>query len=115
MVSTSDREGFGLPVAEALACGTSVVATDIPVYREVGGDAVRFAALDDTGQWRDAILSAVEESRIPERRAAARARNIARGSRFSWQAYAETMAALYRTISRESLSLACDAALAAQA
>ena len=30
---------FGLPVVEALACGTPIVASDIPVLREVGGDA----------------------------------------------------------------------------
>ncbi len=35
----SEREGFGLPVVEAMACGTPVVASDIAVLREVGGDA----------------------------------------------------------------------------
>ena len=35
----SEREGFGLPVVEALACGTPIVASDLPVLREVGGTA----------------------------------------------------------------------------
>jgi len=103
VVSTSDREGFGLPVVEALACGTSVVATDLPVFREVGGDAVRFAAPGDTDRWRVQVLAAIEESRSPERRPAARARNIAQGSRFSWHAYAQAMAGLYRAVGAEAI------------
>ena len=37
VVLPSDREGFGLPVVEAMACGTPVMASDIPALREVGG------------------------------------------------------------------------------
>ena len=37
------HEGFGLPVAEAMACGTPVVAAPDPAVREVGGEAVAYA------------------------------------------------------------------------
>jgi len=67
------------------------------------GDAVRFAALDDTDRWRVQVLAAIEESRSPERRPAARARNIAQGSRFSWHAYAQAMAGLYRAVGAEAI------------
>lgn len=47
LVFPSDDEGFGLPTVEALACGTPVVASDIPVLREVLGDRATFVDADD--------------------------------------------------------------------
>jgi glycosyltransferase involved in cell wall biosynthesis len=47
LVFPSDDEGYGLPPVEALACGTPVVCTDIPVLREVLGDRATYAAFDD--------------------------------------------------------------------
>jgi alpha-1,3-rhamnosyl/mannosyltransferase len=42
LVFPSDDEGFGLPTVEALACGTPVVACDVPALREVLGDRATF-------------------------------------------------------------------------
>lgn len=47
LIAASYVEGFGLPLVEALGCGLPVVAADIPVFREIGGTAVKFFALDD--------------------------------------------------------------------
>ena len=42
------HEGFGLPVLEAMAQGTAVLCSDIPVLREVGGDARGFVTANDS-------------------------------------------------------------------
>jgi len=42
LVMPSLYEGFGIPIIEAMACGTLVIASDIPVFREVAGDAALF-------------------------------------------------------------------------
>ena len=47
LVLASDDEGFGLPTVEALACGTPVVACDIPALREVLDDRATFVDPDD--------------------------------------------------------------------
>lgn len=49
-------EGFGLPVVEALQQGAPVIASDLPVFREIAGDIPRYCdPLDGTG-WEQAII-----------------------------------------------------------
>ncbi len=45
LVAPSSTEGFGLPIAEALLAGCRVVCSDIPAFREVGGEHCRFVSL----------------------------------------------------------------------
>jgi glycosyltransferase involved in cell wall biosynthesis len=47
LVMSSHAEGFGLPIVEALQRGVPVMASDIPVFREVGGDFVAYFDLAD--------------------------------------------------------------------
>lgn len=58
----SDAEGFGLPVIEALACNARVVASDIPVLREVGGAAVSYCAVGDISAWTETVQTMVHSS-----------------------------------------------------
>lgn len=56
VVQPSRDEGFDLPVVEGLASGAPVVASDIPVHREVAGDLALFALADDAPSLAAAIL-----------------------------------------------------------
>jgi glycosyltransferase involved in cell wall biosynthesis len=51
----SGYEGFGLPPLEALACGTPVVASDLPVVREVTGGLARLVPAGDVDAWAQAL------------------------------------------------------------
>jgi glycosyltransferase involved in cell wall biosynthesis len=49
-------EGYGLPVAEALAAGTPVIASDLPVFREVAGEVPEYVDPVDGRRWMELIL-----------------------------------------------------------
>ena len=95
----SEREGFGLPLVESLAGGTPMVASDIPVLRELGGDAVAYAPLGDIGQWRDTVVSLLtEREQAPDRWRARKAGGVARAAEFSWSHYAARVVDVYCAI-----------------
>jgi glycosyltransferase involved in cell wall biosynthesis len=94
----SEREGFGLPLLEALACGTPIVASDIEPLREVGADAVEYCAPEDVDAWTETVLRLIAERGDRERLQARRAAGVARAASFSWHRYAAEIAALYARI-----------------
>lgn len=61
LLATSELEGFGLPLVEAMACGTPVLAADTPIYREVLAEAGRFLPLQDVGAWQQALQQLLAE------------------------------------------------------
>jgi glycosyltransferase involved in cell wall biosynthesis len=96
-VIPSVREGFGLPLAEAMAAGTPAVASDIPALREVGGETVRYAAPSDPEAFAAAIRAALDDREGSRLRAAA-ARGRAR--RFRWEDTARLTLQVYRDVVR---------------
>ena len=100
VVLPSEREGFGLPVIEAMACGTPIVCSDLPVLREVGGGAAEYCAPGDPAEWSTRIVALLTERASARTRWGARqAAGIARASRFSWHRYASEMHAVYEWVS----------------
>jgi glycosyltransferase involved in cell wall biosynthesis len=80
LVSLSKAEGYGLPLVEAMAIGTPVIASDIPIFREVGGDAAIYVDPESPAQFADAVAQLRDGAHWQE----VSRRSIARAGGFSW-------------------------------
>ena len=89
---TSEAEGFGLPAVEALACGTPLLASDLPALREVAADAAEYCAVGDVPGFAAAALKLLDH---PSPR---RAAGLARARHFSWSRHADRLAEIYREV-----------------
>jgi len=88
-------EGFGLAPLEAMACGTPVVASDLPSLVEAVGEAAELVSPDNVFD----IARGLREVLIdPQRRQHLRAAGLDRARRFHWDATAREVLAVYHDI-----------------
>lgn len=92
-VFPSRYEGFGLPVLEAFTAGTPVVASDLPVLRELAGDAALYAPPERPDLWMERVAELLAD---PELRAQLGRRGKERAERFRWDEAAERHVAVFR-------------------
>jgi glycosyltransferase involved in cell wall biosynthesis len=96
VMMTSEAEGFGMPVSEALACGSIVLASDIPVLREVGGDAAIYSPVGDINAWVTNSLMAITTPDRPP----SLDRRLARAACYTWDNYASTIVTAYSKLAK---------------
>jgi glycosyltransferase involved in cell wall biosynthesis len=88
---TSEAEGFGLPVIEAMACGAAVIASDIPTLREAGGAGANYCTVADVQGWAETVTRVLNEpASAPPKEA-----RIAHASRFTWAEHASIIGGAY--------------------
>jgi glycosyltransferase involved in cell wall biosynthesis len=88
-------EGFGLPVLEAMACGTPVLTSDVSSLPEVAGDAALLVPPTDVEAIADGLTRLLDDAAL---RSDLAARGLHRVAAFSWERCARETLAVYTSI-----------------
>ncbi len=91
-VMPSIYEGFGLPILEAMGCGTAVISSNVSSLPEVTGDTAVLISPNDQSAWTTAILDLLNN---PTKQKQLIADGYEQIKQFSWQKSAQQLIQLY--------------------
>jgi glycosyltransferase involved in cell wall biosynthesis len=98
LVMPSNAEGFGLPIVEAMACGTPVACSQAASLPEVAGDAAAYFDPEDAENLAETIERLAHSSDLRE---SLRAKGLQRAKQFTWQEFTRKhIEVYYRLLSR---------------
>jgi glycosyltransferase involved in cell wall biosynthesis len=95
LLMPSRAEGFGLPVIEAMACGTAVICSDAPALVEVAGDAALITPVGDVTKLAEAVEAVLGDAQLRERLIRAGRMRV---PRYDWDAVAGRAWRLYHSL-----------------
>ena len=98
LVIPSYHETFGMPMIEAMACATPVIAADASCLPEIGGDAALFIPPNDVGSWSNALRRVADDAALREDLSA---RGPIRACAFDWDESARRHLSLFRSVSEQ--------------
>lgn len=90
-------EGFGMPIAEAMASAVPTICSDYELFHEVAGDAALFFSTHDPRSLANVAADVLNSPQLSQRLID---KGLTRASQFSWENYARQVADVYSRISR---------------
>lgn len=102
LVYPSLEEGFGLPPLEAMACGTSVIASDLPPLRETTEHVAVLVDPCDVGAWSEALEEVMSSKELREEM---RQAGLLRALQYTWDKTSATVHECYRTVAKVKSNL----------